>query len=135
MTVSPDRASPPADPRWSARDVWSAAFFVGYLAVQVIVPLEGLLDPHFSRFSWKMYACVARPLTFLVEMPDGRIWTLRQLAQAHGPLATVTQLSVDAERFVPPHLCRALPSAVAILTYSDTSSIPSRHACQDGGPR
>ena len=56
------RLSPgdPTDPRWSLRDVSAAAFFLTYLTVQVIVPMKGLTVPHFSRFSWKMYAAVAR---------------------------------------------------------------------------
>ena len=126
------RLSPgdPTDPRWSLRDVSAAAFFLTYLTVQVIVPMKGLTVPHFSRFSWKMYAAVARPITFLVVTSDGRIRTLRQLTPEHGQLATLRQISVDPQRFVPPHLCRALPSAVAILTYSDSSFVPARFPCR-----
>jgi hypothetical protein len=73
------------------------------------VPLAQLLQPLPARFAWQMYARAPAPDAFSVEVADGTTIEV-DLAQ----LAAYLRPEIDRAHFLPPHLCRTVPGAVAV---------------------
>jgi hypothetical protein len=62
---------PPA--RWRPRKLLTAALFVAFVSVQVLVPALQLAEPRPARFGWQMYTAVVPLPSVWVERPDGQL--------------------------------------------------------------
>jgi hypothetical protein len=103
---------------WTLPRVLAAVFVVGWLAVQVAVPLIQRTSTEGARpFAWQMFSR-------RVDVPRFKVvedWE-RHLGR--------TRLEVNFARHVPPFLCDVEPGAVAITTYRDDGSGPvGRREC------
>ncbi len=86
------------------------AIFVGFLAVQLILPLFVLWGPRPSRFGWQMYSAVRPMPRFEVSIADGsthEVEVARHVVRARAEVPYGTLL--------PHHLCGVVPGAEAVL--------------------
>lgn len=110
-------------PAWSWRTALAAVFFVGFLAVQLIVPLLDV-GPSRTRFGWKMFSSRYPAVRFSVESADGEVERIQ-----YRPY-TKHRLEVRYENHLPTHLCGQLPGAAAILVKVPNEAEPRRHVCR-----
>ena len=99
----------------------AAAFVVGWLAVQVAVPLVQHVTTEGARpFAWQMFSHHIDVPRFKVVAADGSETEVEDWEKHLGR----TRLEVDFARHVPPFLCDTEPGAVAITTYRGNGSGP-----------
>lgn len=102
----------PAPPKPSA---WAAAFFLSYLALQILLPLHQLFVVGDGRFGWRMYAGTReRPSPPTVDVrPVSGDW--RRLADSELRRYLLRPGSLrSGAALLPAHLCRVLPAAAEI---------------------
>jgi len=111
---------------WKVRLV--CAFFCAYLAVQIVVPLRGLLRNRPSQFCWFMFTGREQRLGFRLHFDDSRSVDLRD---DHGlrRKARLYRLDADRERFLPPHLCATEPSLRGITIRRLDSGERVEYSC------
>ena len=94
------------------------AFVVAYLAVQVCLPLPGLLRDKFAtrgNFSWNMYAdTYTCSVLYTVHGPDGRILPVEYDAQFRREAASTRILHRDTLPAFHRWLCRDRPSGAQL---------------------
>jgi hypothetical protein len=100
-------------------------FSVGYLFIQLAVPIWGLSVPGQTRFSWKMFVRDDDAATFVVEYEDGSRKTVEELNNA-APTAVILS-PLDGPTFVPPHLCRLEGARFVIISRRAGESV---HQCE-----
>jgi hypothetical protein len=111
--------------RTRATEVAAALFFVAFLAVQLAVPLIQLVSaPRPARFSWQMYSVVSDAPRFDLVMRDGT-------SQPVALELYVTSLRADVPlvRYLPPHLCRLFPQAMAVRYQQNDGSQSGTYLC------
>ena len=87
---------------------WQAVVFFLYLAVQIAVPVYGLLLDTPARFGWQMYSNASVPQ---------RLWLVSQQGTREiSPASFIGNYrsDLDYERYALPQLCRAVPETKAI---------------------
>ena len=104
------------------------AFFCAYLAVQIVVPLRGLLREGPSQFCWFMFTGREPRLDFLLHFDDGRSIPLRDDLGLRRKARFYRQ-DADRERILPPHLCAAEPSLRGITIRRLGSSERTEYPC------
>lgn len=110
-------------PAWSRRTALTAVFFIGFVAVQLIVPLVQVGSAP-TRFGWKMFAATYPFVQFSAEYPDGTVERIRpQPYRKFRP-------EVRYENHMPAHLCGQLPDATAILVHMPNKTELWRRACR-----
>jgi hypothetical protein len=112
---------------WTLPRVLAAVFVVGWLAVQVAVPLIQRTSTEGARpFAWQMFSRRVDVPRFKVVAADGTETEVEDWERHLGRI----RLEVDFARHVPPFLCDVEPGAVAITTYRDDGSGPvGRREC------
>lgn len=85
--------------------------FLSILAIQVAMPVVQLTADRPARFGWHMFAGVRPGLEFEVRHADGRV----EAVTLEEYVLKLRQ-EVDLAAHLPAHLCRAIPSAEAIVT-------------------
>ena len=113
------------------RTAWVRAvvttFFMGFLIVQLIIPIVQLVwAPRPARFGWQMFSVSAPPPSFAVMLSDG---TTRPIAIE--PFVTSLRGDVPLSQFLPPHLCRVVPHVVAVRYQFHESSQPETYLCSE----
>jgi len=103
-----DCVAAPPRPRWARIVV--AGFCVVFLALQALVPLAQLLwAPRPARFGWQMFSVSAPPPDFAIVRADGSSAPI-----AIEPYVSSFRGDVPLAQFLPAHLCRVVPGAVAV---------------------
>ena len=108
-----------SDLEWSTRNILAIAFFVTFLAIQIVVPVVKLTAPRPARFGWHMWSARKRNPQFVLIMKDG----------GASPVILSTYLGLsrgelDIREAMPPHLCRVVPD-VASVQIKPLDSEPS----------
>jgi len=109
-----------SDPAWSPRNILAIAFFVTFLAIQIVVPIVKLISPRPARFGWHMWTARKRNPQFVMTMKDG----------SASPVILSTYLGLsrgelDIREAIPAHLCRVVPD-VASVEIKPLDSQPSK---------
>jgi hypothetical protein len=118
-----DRAASPRRPRWARVAV--VCFFVVFVALQALVPLfQLLIAPRPARFGWQMFSISAPPPDFAVVRADG----------SSAPVAIESYVAsfrgdVPLAQFLPAHLCRVVPGAVAVRVQPQGAQQAEVHQC------
>ena len=97
------------DHLWSSSNVLALAFFVAFLAIQIIVPIVKLTSPRPARFGWHMWTARKRNPEFVMIMKDGTASPVN--------LSTYLGLSrgeLDIQEAMPAHLCRVVPNVASV---------------------
>jgi hypothetical protein len=97
---------------WTMQSVGATAFVSAYLAVQIAVPVHGLLKPGPSRFSWEMFANPWRASIYSV-VENGEVRRLGNPVET-GKVAMMRG-DVEFDKHLPHHLCRELPNIEAVI--------------------
>jgi hypothetical protein len=115
-----------ASPRWTPARAIAAAFAVGWLTIQGLLPLTQLAAGGSKPFAWQMFSRERDRPRFTAVSADGSEREVDWERYVGG-----VRSEVDLLRHLPPHLCRRLPDAVAIATYrSEVSGQPAgRRTC------
>ena len=88
-------------------------FFLGYLAIQIALPLYSQATGRYTHFGWTMFSGRDSRPRFSVVWASGDETSLSEIVEAEGrPIFISTK--VDKARFVPPYLCSRFPKAVAV---------------------
>jgi hypothetical protein len=108
------------DLTWSTRNILAVAFFVTFLAIQIVVPLVKLTSPRPGRFGWHMWTARKRNPQFVMVLKDG----------SASPVSLSTYLGfsrgeIDVREAMPAHLCRVVPD-VASVQIKPLDSEPSK---------
>lgn len=131
--VSDSRASTSRTPRAQAsRKVLLASglFFFSYLILQTLIPVYALFSEEwFSTVGWTMYTGLRPDPNFVVVYEGGARESLEQIRERLG-IGIVVGAKVDTARFVPPHLCEALPQARAVVIRDVRSHNEEIHPCK-----
>lgn len=100
----------------------AASFFVAFLLVQLGVPALKLAEPRPARFGWQMYAGTRAIPGFSVVLPEGgeKIRTADHVIEL--------RREIDNQRLIPPHLCRTVDSASAVLLHRSGQQ-PETYSC------
>jgi hypothetical protein len=107
----------------------SGAFFFSYLIIQTVIPVYALFcDGWFSAVGWTMYTGLRPDPTFTVVYREGNRETLEQIQKRLG-IGVIVGAKVDTARFVPPHLCSALPEARAVLIRDPRAATEEAYPC------
>ncbi len=85
------------------------ALFVGYLVIQIGIPVALLWHPRPARFGWQMYSGEVAFPSYQFVYADGR----REEVDLSLYLAYM-RAELDYTRLLPAHLCRQQPAAAAI---------------------
>lgn len=109
-----------SDPAWSTRKILAIAFFVTFLAIQIVVPVVKLTSPRPARFGWHMWTARKPNPQFVMTMKDGSV----------SPVILSTYLGLsrgemDIREAMPAHLCRVVPDVASVQT-KPLDSEPSR---------
>ena len=109
---------------WSLRELAVVVFFLGYLAVQLTVPVVALIGHRPAQFGWQMYSGSPREAVYTVALADGSQQPAdpRAYAAAYRP-------DVGFERHLPPHLCAVVPGAVAVSVSLPGDADARTHRC------
>jgi hypothetical protein len=111
--------------RITASAIVAACFFVVFLAAQILIPLSQLVwSPRPARFGWQMYSVVSAAPRFELIMRDGATKPLDIT-----PYVTSLRGDVPLVRFLPPHLCKLFPDAVAVHYQMDGGSQAGTYPC------
>jgi hypothetical protein len=98
-----------SDLAWSQRNILVIAFFVTFLAIQIVVPVVKLTSPRPARFGWHMWTARKRNPQFVMMMKDGTATPVI--------LSTYLGLSrgeLDLRDAMPAHLCRVVPDVASV---------------------
>lgn len=87
----------------------AAAFFVAFLAVQILAPIVQLTKPRPAHFGWQMFSDWRPIPQYWVVIGDGA----QRAIDVHEHIG-VRRLDADYHREFPAYLCRAYPQAVAV---------------------
>lgn len=98
-------------------------FFIVYLALQITIPVVQLFRPRPARFAWQMFSGVSVPLRVQVKTgAEVREIDVREVVgNWRGDL--------DAEKHLPPFLCRRFPEASSVLLYYLEADEPREFPC------
>jgi hypothetical protein len=111
--------------RRRAANAIAMCFFVGFLALQIVVPLAQLAwSPRPARFGWQMYSVISAAPRFELMLHNG---TAKPLDVR--PYVTSMRGDVPLARFLPPHLCTLFPDAAAIKYQMDDGSQAGTFQC------
>lgn len=86
--------------------------FATILTIQVAIPLLQLRAERPARFGWQMFSGVQLPARFTVLHIDGTVDTVTVVDYLVKP-----RQEVDPFPYLPPHLCRQVPTAVAVAVH------------------
>ena len=98
-------------------------FFFVYLALQITVPVVQLFRPRPARFAWQMFSGISVPLR--VEVKSGTDTRDIDLHEIVGNWRG----DLDAEKHLPPFLCRRFPESTSVLLYYIESDDPREIPC------
>ena len=109
---------------WSFRNVLVLVFFVGFLAIQIIVPIVKLTSPRPARFGWHMWTARKRNPQFILVMKDGTT----------SPVGLSTYLGLsrgelDIREAMSAHLCRVVPEVASVQIKTLDSEPPKVYSC------
>lgn len=88
----------------------SAAVFAALLALQVCIPLLRLGSERSTRFGWQMFATLSEPVQFTVRYRSGLVDTIDVADHV-----VKGRSEIDLSAVLPPHLCRRLEGADAVM--------------------
>ena len=113
-----------SDLEWSTRNILAVAFFVAFLAIQILVPVVKLTAPRPARFGWHMWTARKRNPQFVLIMKDG----------SASPVILSTYLGLsrgelDIREAMPPHLCRVVPDVASVQIKPLDSEAPRVYSC------
>ena len=94
----------------SAAKLAATIFFSVFLIVQLVTPIVQLIwAPRPARFGWQMFSVDVPPPVFSVVLDDG---TTKPVGLE--PYVSSLRGDVPLAQFLPAHLCRVVPQAVAV---------------------
>jgi hypothetical protein len=113
-----------SDLAWSPRNILAIAFFVTFLAIQIVVPVVKLTSPRPARFAWHMWTARKRNPQFVMIMKDGSV----------SPVMLSTYLGLgrgelDIREAMPAHLCRVVPDVAAVQIKPPDSEPSKVYSC------
>ena len=84
-------------------------FCIGFVAIQLAVPVRQLMAPRLARWGWQMYSVAHPQPVFLSVSASG----------AETPLDLIEYLAsarpdLDLAAMLPPHVCRLRPELAAV---------------------
>lgn len=85
-----------------------------YLAVQVALPVRGLLDSGVNRWSWEMFSRGSQQEKFRVVRPDGDIYTTVQLVLG------ISRYEIQYDDDGAEILCSYFPEALSVESETGT---------------
>jgi len=102
----------------------AVAFFVIFLAIQIVVPVVKLTSPRPARFGWHMWTARNRNPQFVMTMKDGSL----------SPVILSTYLGLsrgelDIREAMPAHLCRVVPDVVSVQIKTLDSEPSKVYSC------
>lgn len=110
---------------WTAGSVAAALFFVGFLLIQIAVPLMRLTEPRPARFGWQMFSATPLRARFSLVLRNGTVCPVdlaKYVAQSRGEM--------DLRNALPQHLCRVLPDLAAVQIATPDAKPPRVHPCR-----
>ena len=113
-------------PAWSSRERRAAAIVIGYVVVQLALPIVLLFHPRPQRFGWQMFTNAPVIPQLVLHRAGGSRDTVdvnRYFAVRRPELARS-----DLE-LVPSHVCRVTPDAAAVELWIRRDSLPRVHPC------
>lgn len=119
-------ATSPAPSAWSSRERLAGAIVIGYLAVQLTLPVVLLFYPRPQRFGWQMFTNAPVIPQLVLHRTGGRRDTVdinRYFAVRRPEL-----LRSDLD-LLPAHVCRVTPDAAAVELQIRRDSLPRFHPC------
>ena len=110
---------------WTVANMAAAIFFIGFLAVQLLVPIIRLgAERRPARYAWQMYSTYVPPVVFLRESPSGSLDTIQVSDHVARPRG-----DIDLARYLPRHICSRDTGAAAVLVVQGVTTNPARHSC------
>lgn len=113
---------------WPPHRKLAAAVFVGFLAVQLIVPAAQLFQPDRpGRFGWQMYSGRTEHPTVKLIRADGSARTVSLPKQF-----AAMRMEIDYDEQLPRlirHLCRTTDDTVAVKIRSADRKLKARLPC------
>lgn len=105
----------------------SSALFLGYLALQVSVPLIQQARER-GRWRWSMYGRRGPQVSFSVVTFSGEEIPLETLNRERG-VGVVVDTHLNKYSFLPRHLCEHVPEARAVLVHRPGDGGTERIPC------
>ena len=104
-------------------------FVASFVLIATLLPFSQLQIRHNTRFGWKMYAMRAEDVEFRVHFRNGETQGLSEIKK-RVPIGKIIKTEVDVTRFMPPHLCRQLPGAMAVTFSRSQSTTWESYQCK-----
>jgi hypothetical protein len=111
--------------RLTRRQAQVSVFFVGYLIIQLLLPLAGAGSELPKRLAWQMYSTLSRNGTYTVEHVNGTIDTIPMDRYVIAPRGEINW----SER-LPPHLCGAIPTAATVRISARAGTPEVLYSCR-----
>ena len=106
----------------------SAAFFAGYLALQLALPAAQLIRQR-QAFRWGMFAYTGARYEIVSEYADGTTESLAEIQKRTGR-ARLFRSEIDREKALPPYLCALSPAPSRIYFHNLRTGEEKRYPCR-----
>jgi hypothetical protein len=109
--------------------LFAGTFFIGWLAVQLALPLGCMVAGVACDHAWTMFAGRDVRWDFYVRSANGAEVAVTRAPEKLGRLSLLGK-KVDEPRFVPQRLCREYSDAVAVRIVNQRTGLEEVRACR-----